>query len=264
MKTYDVIVPFFDIKEDVYLYIKNWFKELPIRKLILGFGKDKIEIPKKYENQIVVIDQRKNKTLGKCITELMSKVKTKWFVYLHSDVMITEHAFSIMKKYMKDGIGGIEGEPIIIRHVRGELKHIFLERWFIKRGYSGFQVFRTECLQDLIDKMEDDYVFTNEDLITQDAVTSSGYKYIKTWAMYFHYNEGLRKNTEKNAKDMFLGLLKYTNPNELTKDLMRVIMKSYNDTYKLIDLDEIIEFVNKNNIEWLNYIEKIINKTYFF
>lgn len=259
MKTYDVIVPLFEIRDDIEVFIDNWFKELPIRKLILGLGKDKIEIPKKHEKQIITVDQRKNKTLGKCITELMSEVKTKWFIYLHSDAMITEHAFLIMKKYMKEGVSGIEGEPVIIRHIRGELRHIFPGRRFIRRAYSGFQVFRTECLQDLIEKMEDDYVFTNEDLIIQDAITSSRFEYVKTWAMYFHCNDGLRKGTEKTAKDMFLGLLKYTKPNELTKDLMRVIMKSYNDVYKSIDLSEIEEFINENNTEWLIYVRKIIN-----
>jgi len=259
MKVYDVIVPLFEIRDNIESFIDNWFKELPIRKLILGFGKDKIKTPKKYEDQIITLNQTENKTLGKCLSELISEVKTEWFIYLHSDVEIIQHVFDILKSYIKNDVGGIEGEPIIIRHIKGELKYIFPERYFIKRGYSGFQMFRTKCLSNLIKKIEDDYIFTNEDIITQNAVSSSGFRYIKTWAIYLHYNEGLRKNTEKNAKDMFLGILKYTKPNELVKNLIKVTMRSYHDIFKPINSDEIIEFIKKNNSEWLSYIEDFVN-----
>lgn len=257
---FDVIVPMYEIKEDVNSYIENWFKELPINKLILGIGKDDLKIPHKYKDYIITVDQKKNKTLGKCLVELMKKVETEWFIFLHSDAKITEYAFGIMKKYMMNDVGGIEGSPIVVKYENRKLKHFFHSRIFIKRAYSGFQLFRTVCVQEIIEKIEDDYVFTNEDLIIQNAVTSLGYEYKKTWAIYLHYNEGLRKKTEKNAKDMFLGLIKYTHPDKIVESLIDITMKFYHTTFKHIDPDEIIKFTKQNNLEWLTHIKKSVNR----
>jgi len=253
----DVIVPLYNIEKDLWIHVDNWFKELPIRKLILGIGKDEITIPEKYKNKIITINQKENKTLGKCLADLMKKVETEWFVFLHSDAEVCEYSFEIMKQYMTNRVGAIEADAIVIKRTKDKKdERNYYGRQYIKRAYSGFQIFKTEALQNIITKIEDDYIYRNEDIIFQNAVWKSGFKYIKTSAPYLHFNQSNYKKNEKDAKDMFLGILKYTFPNRITTGLLIGIMKSYMINYKPILTKDILKFIEENNI---NYWKTVLN-----
>lgn len=266
----DVIVPMYHIRDDLEHFIDNWFKELPIRRLFLGFGKDKREllwgfgktknkIRNKYGNRIVKIVQTDLNTQGKCMAELMKKVKTKWFVYLHQDAFITPYAYEIMKKYMENKfVGCIEGGPIVIRHENGKLVRLYHSRQYSYRGYSGFQVFRTAAVKEIIEKIEDDYVFRNEDIIFQNAVLEANYTYEKAWATYLHYNEVYFERNEKDAYEMILGLIKYTKPNKHLKNIVNNVIHFYYKRFGKNHPKEIVKFIRENNDIWLRFLKPIL------
>ena len=249
-----MIVPLYIIQDDINDYIENWFSELPIRKLFLGIGKKYFNISDKYRNDIEFIYQKEHKTLGMCIVELMSKVRTKWFVYLHSDVKLTPYSFEVIKKYMKEDVGGIEGSPILVRN---DTKR-FLGRYYIKRAYSGFQAFKTEAVPNIIKKIEDDFVYRNEDIIFQNAILIQGLKYEKSWAMYLHINEGKYIRNEKDAHEMFLGLLKYTDPHPITIPIVKLTIGFYNDHFKHINVQEVYDFIEQNNDKWILHLNQFL------
>jgi CRISPR/Cas system CMR-associated protein Cmr5 small subunit len=186
----------------------------------------------------------------------MKEVRTEWFVYLHSDCYISKFAFEVMKKHMNTGVGGIEGFPMHLQKV-GELPKLFGMHWR-DRAYSGFQVFRTKAIQEIIDKMEDDYVYRNEDLVFQNAVQKAGYTYEKSEALYTHYNKGEYKSNEKDAREMSLGLIKYTMPNSITKVTLKTTLSYYNRTYKKINPTEILRFVEENNPKWHKHLKNYL------
>ena len=245
----DVIVPMFNIQEDINEYIINWWQEIPINRLILGLGKKTDKDLDSFFIDIFYQDQKH--TLGMCLAELMKQVKTEWFVYLHSDVKIAEFNFQIMKNYMNPEVGAIEGSPLLIRGG----KRTLLGRHWLERAYSGFQVFRTEAVQYIIHKIEDDYIFRNEDLIFQNAVIDMGFTYEKAISTYFHINEGGYKKNEKDSREQFLGLIKYAQPTELMKSIMRITINHYHRTYDNITSENILKFALKNNPKWVNELQ---------
>ncbi|GAG50373.1 unnamed protein product, partial [marine sediment metagenome] len=69
--------------------------------------KSKIEYPK-----TIFIDHTNYDTYGFCVADLMKRVETEWFVYIHGDVELTPYCFEVMKKYMRPDVGIIESERI--------------------------------------------------------------------------------------------------------------------------------------------------------
>jgi len=261
----DVIVPLFNIKEDILSYIDNWFECLPIRKLFLGIGKDKFNLPDdyKYKNKIIIINQTEYKTLGMCIADLMKKVQTKWFVFLHSDVKIKKETFIKIKENAIQPYGGIEaGIPLIYRITNNKMTINEHSRMKPNRAYSGFQLFRTAALKYIINKIEDDYIYRNEDIIFQNAVTGAGYKYIKLPIRFNHYNQGEYIKNKEDVQKMFYGIFKYTYPTKITKYIAIQNIEYYIKHYGSLDIDQLKIFLNQNHIynnEWKKIIRQYFN-----
>jgi len=254
-KRFDVICPIYFI-EQFFENVKNWVREIPIGKLIIGLGNPHFKREMFLERlskivpdncEIEVIDQRRHKTLGICLTELMKKVTTKWFVFLHSDVEITPFAFEVMKKFMRRDIGIIESE----RRLFDSPKHNDESTHFAKRAYSGFQLIQMKAIKGLLHKIEDDFIYRNEDLIFQSECVERGFKYIKSWAMHIHQikksNWSIR---EKEAYFMqWKGLVKYTNPSVFTEYACLSAMRKCQDDYGLL-LAQVISFTHRTNPNW--------------
>jgi len=251
---YDVICPVYFIPPDFYENVKNWFKELPIRQLYIGLGRGNIDHKKILMDlnhpQITIIDQTRIKTLGGCLKDLMERVKTKWFIYLHSDVEITGNAFNVIKPLMKGNVGIIESERIHIN----EKGDVFYSNYInFKRAFSGFQVIRKEAIQSLLDILEDDYLYRNEDMIFQYHCIKNGFKYIKTYGMHLHKIITNRWSMDKEkAYDMqWKGFVKYTYPNEFTKLYCLRALANMKEEFG-IKLEECLAFSNAVNPAW-NY-----------
>lgn len=250
--------------------LNSWLEELPIKTLYLGCNNLKEEIfdgIKDYlsgNDKIEFIDQRGIKTLGMQIVDLMKRVNSEWFVYCHSDAYIIKHSFLMMEAEIEDDVGIIESEHL---NYNGK-KWIFPNYHNIPRSFSGFQLFRKKAIENILDKIEDDFIFRNEDIIFQNVCQNNKYRFIKSWAFHIHYAtinhrwtpQGVEcENAEAITYDMqSKGIVKYCTPNEITKKAWRAGFGGCIRYNNANIFDFINNFVKKVNPVWENAIKKVV------
>ena len=238
-----------------------------------------MELQKKFP-QIEIVDQLHFKTLGSCLADLMKRVKTEWFVYLHSDIRITPHAFKIMEMNKGADVGIIESERLhwdgtYNKYLEGvndlrpkkdiedscELKYFpqytYTNYYNRNRSFSGLQLFQKKSIEPLLERIEDDFIYRNEDIIFQSECFKNKYKYVKTFAIHIH--QTINKNWTFNDLDtnimQWKGIVKYTIPNEI--NLLSVILplKKIKHLYNLM-LMSVLDFCWCNNPNWAVQIIK--------
>lgn len=264
--------------------IQSWIRELPIRKAYVGCANpNEQEFYKikrcflKYKD-FEFYDQRHYKTAGPCFAELMKKVKTEWFIYVHSDVWLTPHSFLILKAEVEANkkAGIIESERVQLTLDNQKYPTIYCWYYYYDRAFSGYQLIRKDAIIDLINRIEDDYISNSEDICFQNACQNKGYEYIKSFAMHVHrisklninrtpMHEHLPKEEEiKLTFDMNMkAVVKYCTPNEITlKSFMNSFTNAYG--YGCVLFDFIVNFVRKVNPLWEQPIIEEINKMDFY
>lgn len=258
----DLLCPIYWLDERFfYNNVKSWIKELPLKKIILGINNPNLDLsPNIFEEKDILsqdleyINQLHLKTLGGCLIDLIKRVETKWFVFVHSDAFITPYAFEIMKNYMKPNVGIIESERY---HWDGTTSYIFgkyiipiytFDNYYNhNRAYSGFQIFQKKAIQSIIDKIEDDYIYRNEDLIFQYECIMNQFEYHKTLAMHIHqtFNKKWTFPEHKANLMQVKGLIKYTEPlPQITKEVFLNVL-TYLKSNKIINIYKILKFCDK-------------------
>ena len=267
MKNIDLICPLYWVDERLfYRNVKSWIKELPLNKIILGVNNPKLDLSASIfeEKEIVFqkleyINQLHFKTLGACLVDLMDKVETDWFAYLHADAFITPYTFEIMKQYMKPEIGIIESERFhwdgtmsLIHNVYEVPYYTFDNYYNMDRAASGFQIFQKKAIESILDKIEDDYIYRNEDLIFQHECLMNKYMYQKTLAIHIHqtFNTKWTFSQEEANIMQVKGLIKYTEP------LPRVTKEVFLNALRFVKVNEvstiykILKFCDKYKKKW--------------
>jgi hypothetical protein len=258
----DVVCPVYWVNEYFELNVESWIRELPVKHLIFG-----INNPEVIDNFALYpyFDQTKLKTLGACLVDLMKRVTTDWFVFMHSDARITPGAFKLMEEHIKPSVGIIESERL---HWNGGTSvsrgyHIpvytYDSYYYMDRAFSGFQIIQKKAIQNTIDKIEDDYIYRNEDLIFQYDCIMNGYEYVKTLAFHIHQTF-IQKWTfsQEEAFDMqWRGLVKYTEPfDRITMNPCLMSLK-YMKVKGGLRITDVMRFCRKlNKKKWLRYILK--------
>lgn len=265
----DVIIPIINTNELFEKNLISIYREIPINRLIIGNGgstDDSLDILKKFP-RVEIIDQTKHITLGYCIAELISLVRTDWFIYLHSDVYLPENWYNEMKKN-KNNYDWFESNSRITTLIKYDPGNKYAER-----AYSGGQMGRKEAFKKIIPKIDDDYLYRNEDIILKELIKQEGFKYGRVLETYY-YHQFMKKKGEKDPKfkivdirllhdkqreiDTYLmqlkGIIKYSRPKPYlipqVNDPLN-ILKSYN----ALNRDEFIKWVKKTNKIWLEYLD---------
>ncbi len=277
----DVIIPVFNTNPLFEKNLYSFYNEIPINRLIIGNGgstDDSIEIINKFP-RVLVVDQSNNRTLGYCIAELISLVETEWFVYLHDDVYLPENWYDNMKKHQNeyDWYECDRWNVVIIGFNVLNVKNR-------SRPFSGGQMGKKIAFKNIISKINDDYLYRNEDMIFQGLVEAQGYKYGRVLDTYI-FHERMNKKGEKNPKfenviikripDKKLkirtynmqvrGIIKYLKPNK------RYLVENVNRSIKILmdnnalNLKEFKKWVKLTNESWLKYIrikDSVFSKFY--
>lgn len=250
---YDVICPVYWINDYFLKNITNWFEIIPIRKLYLGVNNPYLELISNHP-QIEIIDQVQFKTLGKCLSDLMKRIQTKWFFFFHADVSLTSGLLEIMEFFKTKKTGIIESDRYHwdgVNYSNEGYNHK-------ERAFSGVQLFKKKVFEDLLNRIEDDYIYRNEDLIFQFECIKQGYRYQKTNAMHIHQfsvNPTWTFNKNEAYQMQWKGLVKYTDPiNFLIEAFLKPIkyLKENNQIY----LTECWSFCLSHNLEWKEILEK--------
>lgn len=251
--------------------LQSWIKELPLSKIYLGVNNHKEmhyckKIAKDYP-LIKIVDQLHLITLGGCLGDLIKRVETDWFTFVHADVFITPKAFCIMKEYMKKNVGIIESHR---EHWGGDYSRVIEKNkyeylpinkasdyYYRNRAFSGFQIMRKKAIMSLVERLEDDYLYRNEDMIFHYECVKNGYEYVKTWAIHIHQNiNKIWTRDHQETHDMqYRGFVKYTEPNELTITPCIAALKQLKKLHKY-SIYEPLEFCYKHNANWASEIAK--------
>ena len=250
MPKIDIIAPIFHIDLETFkTCIDSWYREIPIKRLIIGLGKENPELESllsEYEN-VYVIDQYMHKTLGYCMMELIRATDGDFFVYLHGDVQLTENWFERMWERRVLGILESQKNPKTFGDVA-------ITQAKKARAYSGAQLIYKPALETL--NWSDDFMYCAEDLVIQNVITNLGYTYKKVPIFHNHY---IQENKRTQDKETLLdwqwrALIKYAYPSEkLAVSIVSIIDYSEKMWEKKVDWET---FANETNPDWVPLLKR--------
>jgi len=265
----DVIIPIFNTNQLFEKNLFSFYREIPINKLIIGNGgstDDSIETLKKFP-RVKIINQSHNHTLGFCIAELISNVQTEWFIYLHADVYLPKNWYNTMKHYQKKyDWYECDSRNIVMIEYNPNTKNA-------KRAYSGSQMGRKEAFKNIIPKIQDDFLYRNEDIIFKELIIEEQFNYGRVLDTY-SYHEVMNKKGEKEPKfksvsiQRFVdikweietllmqvkGIIKYSKPKPYLVKAVNKPLKTLLE-YHSLDIVNFKNWVKNVNESWLKYIE---------
>jgi hypothetical protein len=265
----DVIIPVLYSNE---LWKKNLisiYREVPVRRLILGDGgcKDDTLVIARQFPRLKICDHAAYKSLGYSIKELIKAVDTEWFLYLHSDVYLPAGWFDIMRAHQQtyDWFGC----PMRITAL---VEYPLIDR---VRPYAGSQMGRKAAFAAGLDKIDDDYVYRQEDWVFARIVEDAGFRHGRIEDT-FHWHQmmprlygddrrvrkfkGVKIDAEMTGEEEFYtadtqlrGTIKYLHPDSNQVSGARENLSFLRKTAKL-DLNEFNKWVARTNPEWLPHL----------
>lgn len=209
----DVVVLTKNSGETLEKCLKAIYKNVPINRLIVvdGYSTDKtLEIIERFNRKhhnVVVISEKG--TRGKARQTAIEAVKTEWFVFVDSDVILCNQWFDKAEKLIDNGVGAVWGielwsvikNPIVLKL----FKHITM-KIFQTRGGTHDLLVRHEAIKDI--KIPDDlHVF--EDTFIKDWITNKGYKVVSTYDPYCIHRRPLDVWTTNTAVNIATDEIKH-------------------------------------------------------
>ena len=179
-KPVDVAILTFNSERKLKECLDSVYRNIPVSNLIVvdGFSTDNTEAiigeyQKKYSN--VVFVQEKG-TRGSARQTAIGLVKTDWFVFVDSDVILSNNWFSKAEKLVNKDVGGIWGIEIWSVLKDNKILSLFERitlKIFEKRGGTHDLLVRTKTVKDINIPFE---LHTYEDGYIKDWIESKGYK----------------------------------------------------------------------------------------
>jgi len=263
----DVIIPVVHTNELWEANLLSFYREIPINKLLIGDGgciDDSISIAGKFP-RVQIFDHRSYQSLGYSIRKLIEAVEADWFVYIHSDAYLPPGWFDAMQKHQTEY--DWYGCP---------MKHAVMVEYDLDYGvrpWAGSQMGRKKAFESGLGRIDDDYVYRQEDFVFADIVKKAGFKEGKVTDT-FHYHQTMYKPTpwartiravkidvELNHEEVVRtwmmqgkGIVKYMQPQN--KWLIREVVHSFN---RLTELKQITwrdckQWVRGTNAAWWRYV----------
>lgn len=265
----DVIIPVIHTNE---LWEKNLisiYREVPVNRVLISDGgckDDSIKIVSRFP-RVTVLDHKEYKSLGFCLRKLIEAVETDWFIYVHSDVYLPAGWFDAMRAHQPtyDWFG-------CPQRITVQVEYPNVDKLFDEvRPYAGSQMGRRAAFIDNIKKIDDDFVYRQEDYVMASMVPEERHGRIEDT---FHYHQVMHKDSpwarklkrvavqvewsreeEIRASTMQLkGIVKYLVPSR------NLVLEAELHIQRLIDLGaitmaELIDWIGKTNPAWLPHIK---------
>lgn len=263
----DVVIPVIHTNELWQANLQSFYREIPIARLLIADGgcvDDSIEIAKRFP-RVTVLDHRSCKSLGYSIRKLIEAVTAEWFVYVHSDAYLPAGWFNAMQKYQAtyDWFGCQMQHTIMVQY----------ELDYGLRPWAGSQMGRRAAFDGNLQRIDDDYVYRQEDFVFSEIVKQGGFTEGKVTDT-FHYHQTMRKPSPWSRKVMSVqidvemsreeevrtwsmqanGIVKYLRP-----DGKWVIKDAVESVGRLIELGETTwpkyaAWVRTTNPVWLSFL----------
>ncbi|HEY5947975.1 MAG TPA: glycosyltransferase family A protein [Kofleriaceae bacterium] len=265
----DVIIPVIHTNELWHQNLVSIYRDVPVNRLLISDGgckDDSIKIVSQFP-RVTVLDHHEYKSLGYCLRKLIEAVETDWFIYVHSDVYLPDGWFNAMRAHQPtyDWFG-------CPQRITVQVEYSNVDKLFDEvRPYAGSQMGRTAAFIDNIKKIDDDFVYRQEDYVMASMVPAERHGRIEDT---FHYHQVMHKESpwarkikrvavqvewsreeEVRASTMQLkGIVKYLVPSR------NLVLEAELHAQRLIDLEaitmpELIDWIGKTNPVWLQHIK---------
>ena len=226
-KGVDVIIPIMHTNE---LWLKNLhaiYREIPVNRLIIsddGCVDDSIDIARKFP-RLTILNHREYKSLGFSLRKLIENVQTEWFVYLHSDVYLAPGWFDNMcaGRSDYDWFESAQRTTVLV-----EVPLNYGEQF---RPASGSQMGRRASFESVLPRIDDDFLYRNEDIVLARLISDAGYRYGRVNTTFCHHqlmdkkslwtrkvdsiSVSISRSPQEEAREyetQLYGLLKYLKP----------------------------------------------------
>jgi glycosyltransferase involved in cell wall biosynthesis len=168
------------------------YKNVPVNNLIVvdGFSTDGTlpilrRFQEKFGNVIVIQDSG---TRGTARQKAIHRVKTEWFMFVDSDVILCDGWFEKAKNLIKDNVGAVWGMEIwsVLRRMKilGLFERMTM-KIFEKRGGTHDLLVRTEAVRDIQIPFN---LHTYEDSYIKSWICQKGYDVVPAYEPYcVHY-----------------------------------------------------------------------------
>jgi glycosyltransferase involved in cell wall biosynthesis len=265
----DVIIPVIHTNELWEANLLSFYREIPIHKLLIGDDgciDDSISIAEKFP-RVQIFDHRNYQSLGYSIRKLIEAVETDWFVYLHSDAYLPPGWFDAMQKHQNeyDWFGCPMQHTVMVEYNVG----------YGERPWAGSQMGRKKAFESGLNRIDDDYVYRQEDFVFADIVQKAGFKEGKVTDT-FHYHQTMYKSTpwarkvravkidvelsrEEEVRTWMMqgkGIVKYLQPSNTWLITDAIVSADYLISNKELTWGEFQQWVRQTNPKWLPHIRR--------
>ncbi len=187
--------------------INSVYKNIPVKNLIIvdGYSTDATadivkEFQEKYGNVIFV--QEKG-TRGSARQTAIQMVKSDWFVFVDSDVLLSKNWFAEAQKLIKNDVGAVWGIEIWSVLRNSKLLRLFERvtiKIFEKRGGTHDLLVRRKTVEDIKIPFQ---LHTYEDGFIKDWIEEKGYKVLGVYDPYcIHFRPEEVWTTRKHIEFM--------------------------------------------------------------
>jgi hypothetical protein len=269
----DVIVPLLHSNDLWRENLKSFYREIPIRRLLVGDAgaiDDSIKILSEFP-RVTIYNHKNIKTLGKSLALLIDEVSSNLFIYLHSDVYLPKGWFDEMVKHTKeyDWYGSSMQTVVAIDYPTNYSE---------SRPYIGAQMGKKEAFNGISNYLEDDYVYRSEEFVLDQYIRNRGFKSGGVESTFIFHQMLRRKTTtidlgveeiqlirkettNKNhdeyvVKTQAFSIIKYCRPTDpivINAAVGALNNLSYSGYFKK---NQVIKFCNDNGPEWIPYVKK--------
>ena len=172
--------------------LKAVYENVPLNRLIVvdGHSTDRtLEIVQKFQEKhgnVMVIHDRGTRATAR--QRGINQVKTEWFMFVDSDVVLCKNWFKKAEKHLGQKVGAIWGIEVWSTIQNPAILKVFLwvtRKIFDLRGGTHDTLIRTDLIRDIkIPK----FLHVFEDAYIKDWITQKGYKLIACYNPYcVHY-----------------------------------------------------------------------------
>jgi glycosyltransferase involved in cell wall biosynthesis len=191
--------------------LRSIYRNVPVDRLIVvdGYSTDATvgivnEFQKRYGNVVLIRDSG---TRGNARERAIREVKTDWFMFVDSDVILCNGWFAKAAKLMKGNVGAIWGVEIwsVLRNMRIlKLFERVTMKIFEKRGGTHDLLVRREAVEGI---RIPDHLHTYEDSYIKSWICKNGYEAIPVYEPYcIHYRPEIvwtfKKSIDLIASDL--------------------------------------------------------------
>jgi len=189
------------------------FANVPVNRLIVvdGYSTDStVEIVRrfsdKHDNVVLV---KEGGTRGSARMRGIGEVKTRWFMFVDSDVTLSDNWYEKAKSYVGDDVGAVWGTEVWAGMRAQRVLRLFLivtRRIFEMRGGTHDLLVRYETVRD-IDIPKNLHVF--EDDFIKEWIVKKGYRVVPTYDPFCIHYRPESVWTLKGSRDLVVETLRY-------------------------------------------------------